>query len=137
MKPSKQMLTFGRVTQTIYSTYTQTTTFSTGDVVFVVDSRSNGSSFEIKKYFFNAYTDSTYKKATLKDSNNSLVATLRTDAIFPNSEIAHRFTILYVIKRREPTIKFNNELSVDDQYRSIEENYPELILKYSGKIKIR
>lgn len=133
MKPSKSQLSMGKVQ---INTDKQTT-FSTGDVVFIVDAKSNGSSFEIKKYFFNAYTDASYKKATLKDSNNSLIATLRVDAIFPDSVAAHRFTILYFIKRREPEIHFDNDLCIDEQYRVLEENYPELILKYSSKIKIK
>ena len=133
MKPSKSQLPMGN----IQINTDKQTTFSNGDVVFVVDAKLNGSSFEIKKYFFNAYTDSSYKKATLKDSNNSLIATLRVDAIFPDSVTAHRFTMLYFIKRREPEIHFDNNLCIDDQYIVLEENYPELILKYSSKIKIK
>lgn len=133
MKPSKSQLSMGN----IQINTDKQTTFSNGDVVFVVDAKLNGSSFEIKKYFFNAYTDSSYKKATLKDSNNSLIATLRVDVIFPDSVTAHRFIMLYFIKRREPEIHFDNNLCIDDQYIVLEENYPELILKYSSKIKIK
>lgn len=108
--------------------------FTHGDVVYVVDAKGNFSMFAIKKLIFNAYTDGKYKKVTLIDTTNNSLVTISADSIFSSKEDACKFALVYLIKRKEPTVKINKMLSALEQYAEIEEKYPELILKHMSGI---
>ncbi len=128
MKKSKAVLSAGNLQK---QTDIQQHKFQPNDKVYVIDMLGNGTLLKVKEHLFNAYTDNTYKKATIKDSSiGGLLATLRTDSIFATSEEASRFGIVFLVKRKEPSLKINSEKSVLELYAEIEEEHPELILKY-------
>lgn len=108
--------------------------FTHGDVVYVVDAKGNFSMFAIKKLIFNAYTDGKYKKVTLIETTNNSLVTISADSIFSSKEDACKFAIVYLIKRKEPTVKINKMMSALEQYDEIEEKYPELILRHMSDI---
>lgn len=110
--------------------------FNHGDVVHVVDAKRNYTRLSIKKFIFNAYTDASYKKATLLETTNKSLITISSDAVFSSKEDASKFALLHLIKRTELHVKINTENSVLEQYSEIEQTYPELILKHISKILV-
>lgn len=109
--------------------------FEHGDVVFCIDAKNNFSSFEVVKFVFNAYTDSSKNKVSLLKADRTIIGPERVSTVFRTHEEACRAALILILKRKEPTIKINNEISLDVQYHHIEENHPELILKYLKYIK--
>ena len=79
-------------------------------------------------------SDGKYKKVTLIDTTNNSLITISADSIFSSKEDACEFALVYLIKRKEPTVKINTDKSALEQYDEIEEKYPELILRHMSGI---
>lgn len=109
--------------------------FEVGDTVYVLDAKErNGTKISIVEKIFNAYTNTTYQKASLKDEDSDLTLIVNSWAIFKSEEDASKFAIIHLINSKEPDISINNEMNLSDQYQLVENEHAELILKYMGNI---
>jgi hypothetical protein len=110
--------------------------FELGDTVYVVDYKKQDSSkAEIRKFIFNAYSDETYKIASIKNDTNVIIANIKSNSIFESVEKATRFAVVFLIKKNEPILHYSIYLDHTDPFEYIENNYPELILKHVGNVK--